>query len=478
MQPLGQLHALIIAVVVELSLVVAQSVQAAVPILLQQVTQSYSCDYPLEYAAFSADGNHLAYFPNNCTDSNLRVVDIPFDGSEAVITRHEFKGFNPVMSEDGRRIAFYSRYPRTSADVETADIVIYDPVTRSVVQRIKGVGGSAGLYYPPAMSAKGNRIAFQSKKNPAGKNSDGNYEIFLYDTDTNTLTQITQTVTQDIGNLDPAISGDGSKISFSSAARLAGMTNNHHEIMMYDVDTKTFTQVTRTKADNGTHYSITSNEDSSLNDDGSFIAFTSNGNLTGKNPDGSREVFLYDSTRHTFTQLSNSFFSDTAKNPGGSGCSAISGSGNRVAYFSTENTTGENTDGGSEIFVFDVTSQSVAQVTHSRSNLTSLNVNGFPTFSRDGSRLLFSSVFNLTGGGERPNLFIAWFSLVKGDMNHDGQINLADVRILLQMVVGVISPSVVRKYIGDVFPREEAKQGDGRILTEDVGALLRQVMTG
>src|SRR5258707_862278 len=102
----------------------------------------------------------------------------------------------------------------------------------------------------PAISQDGSRIAFASKDEPLGKNLDGNSEIFLFDGVE--LTQITNTSPGDLGN----------------------------------------------RVTNG-------NFSPSISDDGRFIAFSSNRDLTGQNADGNLEVFIYDTTARNFTQLTN-----------------------------------------------------------------------------------------------------------------------------------------------------------------------------
>src|SRR5207249_2299999 len=123
----------------------------------------------------------------------------------------------------------------------------------------------------PAISQDGSRIAFASKDDPLGTNLDGNSEIILFDGAR--LTQVPNTSPGDIGNR---------------------VTNGNFQ--------------------------------PSISDDGRFIAFASNRDLAGQNPDGNLEIFIYDTFAGSFTQLTNT------SGIVGSSDAKISGNGASVAY--------------------------------------------------------------------------------------------------------------------------------------------------
>src|SRR6185503_20831560 len=123
----------------------------------------------------------------------------------------------------------------------------------------------------PAISQDGSRIAFASKDNPVGTNSDGNSEIFLYDGER--LIQVTDTFPGDASNRTP----------------------------------------------NGSFQP-------SISDDGRFIAFSSNRDLANQNADGNLEIFVYDSVALSLSQLTNSAGIVGATD------AKISGNGASVAY--------------------------------------------------------------------------------------------------------------------------------------------------
>src|SRR5207249_7659994 len=130
----------------------------------------------------------------------------------------------------------------------------------------------------PAVSQDGSRIAFASKDDPLGTNTDGNSEIFLF---------------------------DGAKLI----------------------------QVTNTSPGSLANRVTNGNFQPSISDDGRFIAFSSNRDLASQNADGNLEIFVYDASKNTFSQLTNS--------SAVVGCTdaKISGDGSSVAYIRDQGTT-------------------------------------------------------------------------------------------------------------------------------------------
>jgi uncharacterized protein (TIGR03437 family) len=190
-------------------------------------------------------------------------------------TTEEGISLNPSLSGDGRFLAFESTEDIAHAgEVEgfraiRANVGV-DPATFLQVGATRAPA--------PGISQDGSRIAFASKDDPLGTNGDGNAEIFLYDG--------------------------------------AGLI-----------------QVTNTSPGDAAHRIINGNFQPSISDDGRFIAFSSNRDLTSQNADGNLEVFVFDSIALSFTQLTSSSgtvgFSDVK----------ISGDGSTVAYVRDPNAT-------------------------------------------------------------------------------------------------------------------------------------------
>src|SRR5690242_5789860 len=147
-----------------------------------------------------------------------------------------------------------------------------------------------GDNYEPHISADGRYVAFRSSANLTGGNADGNFEIFLFDAGKNRFTQITKTASA--VSYDPSISVDSTtvtgapevRIAFSSNANLTGRNaDGNFEVFLYDSKKSGFTQVTNTAAGvTGTGTQVMSIE-ARISADGHTLAFTSNADLTGGN---------------------------------------------------------------------------------------------------------------------------------------------------------------------------------------------------
>src|SRR5438552_2386238 len=151
-------------------------------------------------------------------------------------TSEEGISINPSISGDGRILAFESTRDVAGAGgtdhfrAIRANVAV-DPAT------FFQMGGTRAV--APALSQDGSRIAFASKDDPLGTNPDGNSEIFLLDA--SKLTQVTVTSPGDIanritnGNFQPSMSDDGRFIAFSSNRDLASQNSDGNlEVFMYD----------------------------------------------------------------------------------------------------------------------------------------------------------------------------------------------------------------------------------------------------
>jgi Tol biopolymer transport system component len=128
---------------------------------------------------------------------------------------------------------------------------------------------------PGRISVDGTRIVFRSKCDLTGDNPHGNFEIFLFDTATSALVQLT---TSNCARDDAAINADGTRIVFASSCDLTG--GNPHgraEIFLYDTTTATFTQVTSTPSSCNNTFPV-------LSADGARIAFFSPCDLMSGTP--------------------------------------------------------------------------------------------------------------------------------------------------------------------------------------------------
>ena len=197
-------------------------------------------------------------------------------------TPEEGISLNPTISGDGRIVSFESTEDIAGAGgaesfrALRANVSV-DPVTFLQVGATRAPA--------PAISQDGSRIAFASKDNPLGTNNDANSEIFLYDGAR--LIQITNTSPGDIsnrivnGNFSPSISDDGRYIAFSSNRNLANQnTDGNLEIFVYDTIAGSFTQATNSQGSVGF-------TDAKISGDGATLAYIRD---TGQTPSANRDL--------------------------------------------------------------------------------------------------------------------------------------------------------------------------------------------
>jgi Calx-beta domain/Lamin Tail Domain/WD40-like Beta Propeller Repeat len=349
-------------------------------------------------------------------------------------TTEEGINLNPSISGDGRVVGFESTEDVAAAGggdhfrAIRANISV-DPAT------FFQLAGSRAV--TPAISQDGSRIAFASKDDPLGTNPDGNSEIYLFDGAK--LLQITKTspasladrVTQ--GNFQPSISDDGRFIAFSSNRDLAGQNSDGNlEIFVYDTNTTAFAQLTNSSG-------VIGNTDAKISGDGSTVGFIRDNGVTPssardlmKQPrvgpasatvlavnvqalamtygraisdDGLRvvyaaqtatnttQVFLYDGRTGGVNRQITSLGARVTEVPLHP---TISGDGSRIAFAARRSVSGAptNSDGGVELYVYDFPTSTFSKITNASSSATADVVS---SLSDDGMVVAFSFPRILSG---------------------------------------------------------------------------------
>ncbi len=302
-------------------------------------------------------------------------------------TTEEGISLNPSLSGDGRYVAF-----ETTEDVAGAGgsdyfrairaIVSAEPPTFLQMGRTRAVA--------PAISQDGSRIAFASRDNPLGTNQDGNSEIYLFDA--GALRQITNTSPGDItnrvrnGNVQPSISDDGRLVAFSSNRDLVGLNpDGNLEIFIYDTLSQAFTQITNALGTVGS-------TDAKISGNGLRVAFIRD---RGATPSTGRDLLLHNRTDDT-TLVIGSNVPGLAVTYG----RAISDDGTRIVYAA------ETAPNSRQVFLFDGRSLNLTRpITFLGARATG-EVPLHPTISGDGSRIAFATrraVSNAIGGENTDN---------------------------------------------------------------------------
>ncbi len=369
-------------------------------------------DFPLGVngpfdARISGDGSTIVLDQNDDLfnePTDLVLIDVT-TGVSTTIASDPFGTFEAAINHDGSRVVFESELDLTGNNLDGNEEIFLFEVATSTFTQITDTTGFAPSQSPPGISGDGTRIVFTSEHDITGENSDGNAEVFLFDTNTSNFTQVTtSTGGPPFLNIDengfPVISADGNRIAFRSDRDLTGgNADANFEIFYYDVATGITTQVTNTTGGfdlNG----INANDSPSITADGNIIAFDSNRDLTGSNPDSDNEIFTFNVLGGTFTQITNAAsqppFSFESYRP------LIISDGSQIAFDSSANQAGSNTDGNVEVFLYDTTN-GVTQITDTK-NRSSTS----PTMNLNGTLIAFSSVGDLVGKNAdgTPEIFL------------------------------------------------------------------------
>jgi Tol biopolymer transport system component len=283
----------------------------------------------------------------------------------------ETVGYNQSVQIDalGKRLAWEGDGDPLGTNMDrNTEVFVYDVASARLTQ-VTSTTTSWGASSPD-ISADGEWVSFESNADLVGRNADGNREIFLYQWSTGATIQVTETVGADVYNLRARLNGDGSRLTFISNANLAGTnTDGNQELFYTDNRGLSFAQVTN--ADAG----ISHPDFPAISYLGDRIAFTSRNDLTGNNGDGNEEVFVYDIPSRTFIQATDGTGGCSSQVPGDEG-PVFDLSGNLVVFMSNCDFNGGNPDGSFEAHVADLASGAVEQITQSAEDAYGMSISG------------------------------------------------------------------------------------------------------
>ncbi len=252
------------------------------------------------------------------------------------------------------------------------------------------------------VSDNGKRVLFESAANLTGGNPDLNIELFVYDVDKQTFIQLTKTehvydpadndkpfierrILISVSNNNPAISGDGTKIVFSSnsgtlVAGAAGKNDDgNQEIFLATLPlnstTLSFQRITTTTASTPAtrNTEVFDNYHPTINFNGTLIAFVTNRKeLPGiTNKDALGQIVLYSTTTAQFTPVTTKNEADALDGfvfKGFNSNPQLSGNGNVLVFIAGYNhaptAAVNNTDFNGEIFLYDVATKALTQMTN------------------------------------------------------------------------------------------------------------------
>lgn len=318
---------------------------------------SASAPYGSQYPTISGRGD-LVVFDSNADliagrnpEQNSEIFLVNVDGTGLTQLTDTTNALNTNASVDARgsKVAFISfsdLVPGENTD-NNSEIFLMNGDGTGITELTHSTGGifvGAGYLanFLPAIDHRGGRIVFVSTIDLIpGQNTDQGQEVFMINTDGSGLVQLTFTPVGDSG--DPSFDASGQHIAFISNGNPLGTNPDmNQELFMMNVDGTHLVQLTST-----TGLFAKGNEKTSLDANGDTVVFTSEGDLVpGGNLDGNTEIYLLEIRRGQITQITSTV--------GGRGCFApsISANGKTVAFSSDRDLVpGSNSDGNSEIFL-------------------------------------------------------------------------------------------------------------------------------
>ena len=274
------------------------------------------------------------------------------------------RAISPALSSDGRIIVFASTEDLVGQNADrNSEIFRSDGFELRQLTLTKPASEATRLAdgnFQPSTTSDGRTIVFSSNRNFGGQNPDQSYEIVLYDTIKQTLTQLTND-TPERSARSPKICGAGSRVFYK---RTAADTPEVGDLVLIE----TGTVASRVVASNIDDLSLT--EGRALSNDGTRLVYSARAGLNQS------QVFLYESRDQAVRQLTQlgSRSVDVKLQP------TISGDGSRIA-FATRRRAVNASDGGVELYLLDLPTGEVQQITNAPSTATaevvaSLNFDG------------------------------------------------------------------------------------------------------
>jgi Tol biopolymer transport system component len=288
-----------------------------------------------------------------------------------------------------------------------------DALTRASVSSA-GVEGNkdSGSGHAPAVSSDLRFVAFESlATNLVGSDTNRFMDVFVHELATGVTVRMSVDSSGVQGNHDsyePAISGDGRYVAFSSDADnlIAGDTNHFADVFVRDRDPdgngiydEANATTTRISVKTG---GLQSNGDSfgpSISDDGMVVAYYSfASNLVAGDANGDWDVFVWDVASATTVRASVT--SNGGEANGNSTLCALSSDGSTVAFESfASNLVSSDTNGVFDVFIHERMSGTTGRVSISSGGSEADKASYAPSISSDGSVIAFESdATNLVSG--------------------------------------------------------------------------------
>jgi Tol biopolymer transport system component len=375
-----------------------------------------------KFVAFKSFGAASLLLRHNLQTGNTDLVSTNAAGIGFILG----DSFGSDMTPDGSFIAFTET---TGSNGAYSAVYLWDARNGGktlVSANLTGTISPDTSSDTPAVSADGRFVVFLSDAPDLATNAlDGSYQVFLRDTVSGTTRLVSVDLNGGIsGGTDgaiPTISADGRYIAFDSfdGGYVPNDNNNVFDVFVRDMTTETTELISQANAivQLLTADGISSVSGHSLSADGRFIAFVSLAdNLAANDTNDYQDVFVRDIQNGTNILVSVNSAGGGSAN-GFSTRPVISANGRYVAFVSNApDLTANKTNRTDDIFVRDLQAGTTTLVSVSADGATSGNAeSSSPQISSDGRYVVFfSAAKNLVSNDASRGAEIFWRDIPNG----------------------------------------------------------------
>ncbi|GAP97340.1 Calx-beta domain-containing protein [Leptolyngbya sp. NIES-2104] len=407
------------------------------------------------YVAFSSLYTNLSFGDTNRSEdiflwqaSNDTVVNLTPSG--------DANSINPVISQDGSRVAFVSTASRFATDTNTVSDVFAWTRTgvdefgspQGTIQLVSvnsagndsgnivgGFGSNAGSQNP-IISRNGNAIAFtSSSSNLVTDDANNAIDVFVRNLTTNQTALVSRSSSGAIGNDasgNASLNADGTRIAFTSLAMnlVNGDTNNQQDVFVRDTSTNTTFLISRTSTGgvgNNASGTIASSIGAPtsvpiISNDGSTVTFVSLAtNLTAEDSNALFDGFIIPIATGNATLISRrdnnpDLVSRTGSGSSTVGANSVSEDGRFIVFTSAApEVVDGDTNGVSDVFLRD--RQTGKNTLISRGSAIANGASGNAIISANGNYIVFTSAAsNLVAGDTNNQVDLFWVNRQTGEI--------------------------------------------------------------
>lgn len=412
----------------------------------------------------SGDGNYVAFsslYTNLSFNDANRSEDVFLwqASSDTIVNLTELgdaNSINPVISQDGSRVAFVSTASNFATDTNnvsdvfvwtrtglddfgmpqgTIQLVSVNSAGNDSGNIIAEFGGNAGSQNP-IISRNGNAIAFTSSSNNLVNGDTNNaIDVFVRNLTNNQTVLVNRSSDGTIGNGtsgNASLSADGTRVAFTSLATnlVNGDTNNQQDVFVRDVSASTTSLISRTPTgsvgnnSSGTTASSLGAPTSIpiLSSDGNTVTFVSLAtDLTAEDSNGLFDGFIIPVATGNATLISRrdddpNLVSRTGSGRSTVGANSVSEDGRFIVFTSeAPEIVDGDTNGVADVFLRD--RQTGINTLISRGSAIANGASGNAIISANGNYIVFTSAAsNLVADDTNNQVDIFWVNRQTGDI--------------------------------------------------------------